>query len=98
MNTSEDEPSLRELTLSTLALVQGIMKIDKNADINEVRKLQVEQLLAALWVERRGLWTSRDKVTTMIKKAVDEVKKWDQSKWNQESIVRIAQTIAATIK
>ena len=48
MNTSEHEHSLRELTLSTLALVQGIMKIDKNADINEVRKLQVEQLLAAL--------------------------------------------------
>lgn len=98
VDDSEHEPSLRELTLSTLALVQGIMKIDKNTDANQVRKLQVEQLLTALWVEKRGLWTSKDKIAIMIQKAMDEVKKWDESKWNQESIIRIAQTIMATIR
>lgn len=98
VDDSEHEPSLRELTLSTLALIQGIMKFDKNTSANELRELQIKQLLTALWLERRRLWTSKDKVAVMIQKAMDEAKKWDELKWNQEDIVRIARTIMSTIR
>lgn len=94
VSEDESEPSIRELTLSTLALVQGIMWQDKDKNANSVRELQVKQLLMALWVNVR--WTR--KVDSMITRAIEELKKWDESQWNQEEIMNIAQSIVKNIK
>ncbi len=93
VDDSEHEPSLHELTLSTLALVQGIMWQDKDKNANSVRELQVKQLLMALWVNVR--WTR--KIDSMITRAIEELKKWDESKWDQEAIVKLARSIVNNV-